>query len=68
MNDNSSRFAKFLELSFRGDGQVIGGMIITKKKIKNMIYERSALISKVVQSFFIESYICIYKFMELFHV
>ncbi|XP_062568549.1 myosin-IIIb-like [Saccostrea cucullata] len=27
MNDNSSRFAKFLELSFRGDGQVIGAMI-----------------------------------------
>lgn len=25
MNDNSSRFAKFLQLSFGHDGQVIGG-------------------------------------------
>ena len=25
MNENSSRFAKYLELSFREDGQVIGG-------------------------------------------
>ena len=27
MNENSSRFAKYLELSFRSDGQVLGGMI-----------------------------------------
>ena len=25
MNENSSRFAKYLDLSFRNDGQVIGG-------------------------------------------
>jgi hypothetical protein len=27
MNDNSSRFAKFLELSFEGNGQVLGGKL-----------------------------------------
>jgi len=27
MNNNSSRFAKFLELSFEGNGQVLGGKL-----------------------------------------
>lgn len=37
MNDNSSRFAKFLELSFKNDGQVTGGTSMQNEQIQWMI-------------------------------
>ena len=43
MNDNSSRFAKFLELSFEGNGQVLGAVIrdymLEKSRVVNYSYD-----------------------------